>query len=142
MIWKLLSGASAFALIGCASTSNPPPRWSTPVVESQGPNIVGRWSLVRVDEVSVASAKVILVFESDGAYRRQVSCNQGLGTYRLSGRTLSLSAVGETERGCDPFDHAALVDEAVRVGPWTASNQGNDLLLLDGRHRLLLRRAK
>lgn len=140
MTYRRLVTVSALALGGCATTSNAPPVSPSPLVQSQSPDIVGRWTLVSVDEVSVASAKVVLVFESNGAYRRQVSCNQGLGNYRLAGHMLSLSAVSETERGCDPFDHAALVDEAVRLGPWTASRPGNDVLVLEGRHRLLLQR--
>lgn len=133
--------AIAVLVCGCARTDPALSRSSSRAVEAQSSTIVGRWKLVSVDGISVASGKVILVFESGGAYRRQVSCNQGLGTFRLTGSVLSLGAVGETERGCDPYENEALIDEAVRVGPWTVTAPSADVMLLSGKHRLNLQRT-
>lgn len=140
MICRGLFIAGALLLCGCATTAIEPAPSGLQSAEIQSPRIVGRWKLVSIDGISVASGKVILVFEADGSYRRQVSCNQGIGTYRVAGGILSLGAVSETERGCEPYKNEALIDEAVRVGPWTVRAQGNDALLLEGRHRLQLQR--
>lgn len=133
--------AGVVLVCGCATTGVAPSPSKSRSIEVQSSSIVGRWKLVSIDGISVTSGKVVLVFEADGSYRRQVSCNQGIGTYRVAGGILTLGAVGETERGCDPYENEALIDEAVRVGPWTVTAKGNDALLLEGRHRLQLERT-
>lgn len=140
MIGRGLFIVSALLICGCATTTIEPSPSISQSGEIRSPSIVGRWKLVSIDGISVASGKVILIFEADGSYRRQVSCNQGIGTYRVAGGILSLGPVGETERGCEPYENEALIDKAVRLGPWTLRADGYDALFLEGRHKLYLLR--
>lgn len=140
MIRSTLLFASVLLVFGCAATHVEPASSTSTSAELPPSSILGRWKLVTVNGISAASAKVIVVFEADGSYRRQVSCNQGIGTYSVTGGILTLGAVGETEKGCEPYQNEALIDEAVRVGPWTVRWEGNDVLLLYGRHQLRLER--
>ena len=129
---------AALLMSGCATTSIVSSPSTVQAAKIQAPDIVGRWELVGIDGVRITSGKVILVFEADGDFRQQVSCNLRHGRYRIAGGVLSLSGVRVTERGCDPFEHEALIDQASRFDPWTVSAEGRNGLVLEGRHRLHL----
>jgi heat shock protein HslJ len=130
--------AGTLLLTGCATLPTPTSPSDPSTASIEAPDIVGWWQLVSVDGLPVPAGKAILIFEGDGSYRRQVSCNLVTGTYRITSGVLSLGALRETERGCDPYPNEALIQDALRFGPWTVQAQGDHTIILAGRRRLHL----
>jgi heat shock protein HslJ/uncharacterized lipoprotein YbaY len=88
-------------------------------------------------------SRVTLNFDTDGRLRGRASCNSYLGTYVLTGETLTLSPAATTSMACAPSlmdQETTFLDLLARVQRFEIDRTGALILHTDGGLTLLARR--